>query len=204
MKRQSDAYMKGGTGLNTLGKPPNLYPLRTSGQYAVNPAGNVPSLASPDLRKTPAMNLQTGGELVGDIARRALEELRSLGRATEIDALAGAIATALVPMMVSLHDAMRYATFQSFGFTMAGGDQLILEKPVSKRVYLAITNLDAANNMTIAFDRPAQASDWTIFFGGGAFEWLFLIPQNDIHINAIAGTVGALIYAELPLPKATT
>ncbi|MGH8677507.1 MAG: hypothetical protein ACREUQ_04050, partial [Burkholderiales bacterium] len=117
-----------------------------------------------------------------------------------------------MPPVNGIIDASRYVTFQSYPFTVAPNqDTVILQRPTTTRVYLFIVNttpvpavptdfLDDA--FFVAFDRPATLADTPLVAGGGAFEWLYTIPQNIIHVftdeaEAVSQITGSLIFAEL-------
>jgi hypothetical protein len=104
--------------------------------------------------------------------------------------------------MFSIFDRMRYANFTQIPLALTTVDQIVLPRPTQIRVYLTILNTDAANTIFVNFGTAATPLSIP-FAPANGFEWLFVIPQDDIHMVASAApTVGTLIFAELPPPVA--
>jgi len=105
-------------------------------------------------------------------------------------------------------DASRFVTFQSFPFSLADQEsRVILNRPTTTRVYLFIINTTVispvvsppSNAIRIAFDREPTGTDLPLFENGGAFEWLYSIPQNTIFASNSEGVTltGVVVFAEL-------
>jgi hypothetical protein len=114
-------------------------------------------------------------------------------------------------------DGMRYANFLQIPLLVGTADQLVLPQATNKRVYLFIINTHGAQDLFVNFGNAASLTASTpIRNGDGFFEWLMVVPQQDIHLIANgANTTGVLIYGELgpnaaepattpPLPAAVT
>jgi hypothetical protein len=97
-------------------------------------------------------------------------------------------------------DEMRYPpNFASIPLNIGLVNQLVLEKATAKRVYLFVTNTHPTNNLFITVGQQSTALlGVPIVANNGFFEWLFVVPQGDIHLIANgANTTGVLLYAEL-------
>lgn len=185
----------------TIGAP-NFSPLPFNFGYGLPPiqGGTLDNVPPPDLMPQTASGMTTvtarGTSLGGSTAvvERAVSEARALDPVLFADEIARRLEAALVPN----YDGMRYATFQSLPFSVGTADQIVLERPTTKRVYLFLINTHPTQDLFVAFDRSATALDCPIRAGDGFFEWLFLIPQNIIHLIANGGgTSGVCIFAEL-------
>jgi hypothetical protein len=95
-------------------------------------------------------------------------------------------------------DRMRYCSFTQIPLSLTTADQLVLPRPTQIRVYLAFLNTDAAASIFINFGTAATPLSMP-FAPANGFEWLFTVPQDDIHmVGSATPTVGTLIFAELP------
>jgi hypothetical protein len=100
----------------------------------------------------------------------------------------------------SVNDSLRYApTYASIPLNIGTVNQLVLNRATNKRVYLFIVNTHPTQRMFVTFGQQS-----TVLLGVplaanlGSFEWLFTVPQADVHIIANgAGTTGVLLYAEM-------
>lgn len=96
-------------------------------------------------------------------------------------------------------DGMRYARFRNIPLLIGLNDVVVLPTATDTRTYLFIVNTHPVNDMFVAFDSSATVNlGVPLRAGDGFFEWLFVVPQNDVHLVADAvNTTGVLIFAEL-------
>ncbi len=92
-------------------------------------------------------------------------------------------------------DAMRYGDFANIQVTAGLNNQLILDRPQGKRIYLLIQNTHATQNMFVAFGTIATALNGIKINPGGNLFLDTIVPQNEVQIIADgAGTTGVVVY----------
>jgi hypothetical protein len=172
-------------------------PPAQGGYLTLPPADTLPQSPSGATRAT--MRGSVNGPV--EAINRVVAESRTLG--LDPVQLADEIARRLESALTPMYDGMRYATFQSVPISIGTADQVVLERPTTKRVYLFLICTHPTQDLFVAFDRPATVLDCPIRQTDGFFEWLFVIPQNVIHLIASGGgTTGVVISAELD-PRAS-
>lgn len=99
----------------------------------------------------------------------------------------------------ALFDRMRYCEFSQLPLNIGTADVTVLPRATNCRVYLFLINTHAANRLFVNFGNTATPLNSTPLAPNlGFFEWLFTVPQQDIHLIANgANTTGNLIFAEL-------
>lgn len=99
----------------------------------------------------------------------------------------------------SVFDGMRYANFSQINVLIGTTDVIVLPKATNKRVYLFIICTHAAQDLFVNFGNAANpTASVPIRHGDGFFEWLFVVPQQDIHLIANgANTTGVLLFGEM-------
>lgn len=79
-------------------------------------------------------------------------------------------------------------------------DVIILPRLSQARIFLFISNEDAANTFYVSFGIPSNAaanSGAKAFAPGASFNFQDFIPQNEIHVIATAANTAILIYYSL-------
>lgn len=185
-------------------------------RYTPTPAGgNVVSDAPPDLIPRNPTGVQpgsvagsaggAGGRYAEELRRnRSIQNLDPTLTPTEdfwIDEIVRRVSRSLQASLASkgVWDAMRYCDFTSIPLSVGAADQAVLAQATRKRVYLYLINTHATQRLFVTFGTTA-----TVLLGVpleanlGFFEWLFTVPQNEVHLIANgAATTGVLIYSEL-------
>lgn len=98
-------------------------------------------------------------------------------------------------------DPMRYIDVSSIALSIGVADQMVLQRPANKRVYLYINNTHATQRLFVTFGTESTALlGVPIEANLGWFEWIYPVPQNDVHLIANgAATTAVLMYGELPV-----
>lgn len=96
-----------------------------------------------------------------------------------------------------IYDTLRYCNFRSIVLNVGQTDQSILRYATLTRTYLFLICTHPTQDLFINFGAPATPLNCPIRSGDGFFEWLFVVPQDEIHLIASGGgTTGVAIFAE--------
>jgi hypothetical protein len=97
------------------------------------------------------------------------------------------------------YDPLRFIEPTQLALTIGTDDQVVLQRPSNKRIYLYINNTHATQRIFVTFGTPSSTTlGVPIEANLGWFEWIYPIPQNDVHLIANGATTTAvLMYAEM-------
>lgn len=157
------------------------------------PTGSIPPLPTPsDILPRRPDRLNEGGGNIVRIPRAAptVEEM---------------LARLIAATERGVYDPMRYpTTLRNVPLVVGVADQVALDRATNLRIYLFIVNTHPVNTLFLTFDDNATGTNGIPLLPlGGAFEYLFTVPQGVVHLTANApGTTAIVTFGELVSPVA--
>lgn len=91
---------------------------------------------------------------------------------------------------------LNFGSFSTINTIVGTANILILPAPSTKRIYLLIQNVSAANNLFVGFGNAVTPTTGIKIPPGGNYELNAIIPQDDVNIVADGlNTACAIIYS---------
>lgn len=95
---------------------------------------------------------------------------------------------------------MRYGDFTNLPLSIGLASGVVLQRPSTRRIFLAILNSHATQSLYVAFGTPSSPALGLELKPGGVLFLDTVVPQNDVNIvGSGANTTGALVYCNKDL-----